>query len=93
MLCLLTESHLALEHGKLRRRDFEKLERLIERIPLRNHRSAVREDQLLQFMRHDKKVRKGRVRFVLPRTIGEVFVTEEIGEHAIRKALQYIATR
>ncbi|MEE9225104.1 MAG: 3-dehydroquinate synthase [Bacteroidota bacterium] len=92
LLGLLAEGRLALEQKKFSPSDFEKLRRLIERIPLRNHRSSLRQDQLLHFIAHDKKARKGRVRFVLPRTIGEVYVAEEVGEQDIRKALQYIGT-
>lgn len=92
LLGLLAEGRLALEQNKFSQSDFEKLERLIERIPVRNHRASFRQDQLLHFIAHDKKARKGKVRFVLPRTIGEVYIAEEVGEKEIRKALQYIGT-
>lgn len=90
LLGLLVEGRVALEQKKLSRKDFEKLERLIGRVPLRNHRSSLHQDLLLRFIVHDKKARRGRVRFVLPRTIGEVYVAEDVGEQAIRKALRYI---
>ena len=92
LLGLLAEGRLALEQKKFSPNDFEKLECLINRIPLRNHRSSLRQDQLLHFIAHDKKARKGRVRFVLPRTIGEVYVSEEVSEKEILKALRYIGT-
>jgi len=92
LLGLLAEGRIAMEQGKFSRGDFERLERLIERIPLRNDRSSLRQDQLLRFIAHDKKARKGKVRFVLPRAIGDVYIAEEIAEREIRRALQYIGT-
>jgi 3-dehydroquinate synthetase len=38
-------------------------------------------------MKHDKKILQGRVKFVLPRAIGEVFITDEVSQSVIESAL------
>ncbi len=43
--------------------------------------------KLIQFMEHDKKIIGGRVRFVLPRSIGEVFITDEVSPSLIENVL------
>jgi 3-dehydroquinate synthase len=43
--------------------------------------------KLVRAMKHDKKVLQGKLRFVLPRTIGEVFSTDEVSQSLIEKVL------
>jgi len=42
---------------------------------------------LVRAMKHDKKILQGKLRFVLPGTIGEVFITDEVSQSLIEKAL------
>lgn len=44
------------------------------------------DDQMMLHMRLDKKVKDGKIRLVLPTRIGEVIVTDEIPDDAIRRA-------
>ena len=44
-------------------------------------------DALLALMAQDKKVRDGRLRFILARAIGESFVTDEVPPETVRKLL------
>ncbi|RMD47869.1 MAG: 3-dehydroquinate synthase [Alphaproteobacteria bacterium] len=44
-------------------------------------------DGLIALMRQDKKVREGRIRFVLARDIGRAFVAEDVPEAAVRELL------
>lgn len=44
-------------------------------------------EKLLQAMKHDKKVRGGRIRMILPRAIGDVFITDEIDTNLIEEVL------
>jgi 3-dehydroquinate synthase len=43
--------------------------------------------RLIQAMRHDKKVWQGKMRFALLKSIGEVFITDEVSPSLIEKAL------
>ena len=44
-------------------------------------------DRLIDIMRRDKKARRGRMRFVVPRGIGDSFVSEEVPEDTLRSVL------
>jgi len=48
-------------------------------------------NQLLQVMRHDKKNKAGRMRLVLPRGVGDVFVADDVDPAAITDALRSIS--
>jgi 3-dehydroquinate synthase len=43
--------------------------------------------KLVEAMKHDKKIVGGRVRFVLPRAIGDVFVTNEVDLSLVEEVL------
>jgi len=45
---------------------------------------------LLQFIGSDKKAESGRIRFVLPRKIGEVEIVEDIESSVIKSAMKYV---
>jgi 3-dehydroquinate synthase len=44
-------------------------------------------NRLVRAMKHDKKILQGKLRFVLPRTIGEVFITDDVSQSLIEKVL------
>ena len=44
--------------------------------------------KIMQAMKHDKKVLRGKVRFVLPRAIGDVFVTGEVNSDLVEEVLR-----
>ncbi len=43
--------------------------------------------RLIQAMKHDKKILQGKLRFVLPKAIGEVFITDEVTPALIEEVL------
>ena len=45
-------------------------------------------DDILVALRSDKKVQSGKVRFVLPKRIGEAFVTDQVTDDSIRNVLE-----
>ena len=49
--------------------------------------SAIRADTILELAQADKKTVGGKLRFVVPRRIGEVFVSSEITDGMVREAL------
>jgi 3-dehydroquinate synthase len=61
---------------------------LLERLGLPTSATGLDPDLLLDAMRRDKKNRGGRVRFVLPRSIGRVELTDAPGETDIRAVIQ-----
>lgn len=47
-------------------------------------------DDILVALRSDKKVKEGKVRFVLPKTLGEAFVTDKVSDEVARGVLKTI---
>jgi 3-dehydroquinate synthase len=43
--------------------------------------------QVMQAMRYDKKVQGGKIRFVLPRAIGQVFITDDVSPAVVENVL------
>ncbi len=64
-----------------------RLKRLIQRAGLPTEFPGLDVDMVIQAMEHDKKIRHGRIRFVLPKSIGEVFVTDEVTPSLIEQVL------
>ena len=44
--------------------------------------------QVIQTMRYDKKVQHDKIRFVLPRSIGQVFITDDVSSVVVEKVLR-----
>ena len=66
----------------------ERINGLVERLRLPTKIENVNADDVMAFLRHDKKVHDGRVRFVLPRKIGDVIITDEVPDDVIRNTLK-----
>lgn len=49
--------------------------------------SKIETDDIITMLQTDKKVKAGSVRFILPKRIGEVFISEPIAESIVRKAI------
>jgi 3-dehydroquinate synthase len=47
----------------------------------------LKAEDIIQSMKHDKKIAGGRIRFVLLRSIGEVFITDEVSPSLVKQAL------
>ncbi len=62
--------------------------RLLERFGLPTRPEAWPVEQLLATMRSDKKALAGRLRFVLPRRLGEVELFDDVPEADVRAVLQ-----
>jgi 3-dehydroquinate synthase len=68
--------------------DVVRVERLIARTGLPTHIDAVSPETAHEFMRIDKKVQSGRIRLILLRKIGEVFITADYPESALERTLR-----
>ena len=83
-------SELARRLGWLDAGEAARIERLLKRAGLPVFSPSLGEARYLDLMAHDKKVEAGKLRFVLPRKIGEAVVT---GEVAASDAAAAIAAR
>jgi 3-dehydroquinate synthase len=67
-----------------------RLRRLLERFGLPVATPGLEPDRLLEAMTRDKKNQRGKVRFVLPRTLGEVELTDAPSLDDVRAVLNII---
>ena len=89
VLGMLAESKIALSLKMLSKEDFLRIEGLIAKFNPRDKLKNIDSKRLLQFIGSDKKVASGRIRFVLPRKIGEVEIVEDIESSVIKSAMTY----
>ncbi len=64
-----------------------RLENVIGRAGLPTKVPELKKEKIIQAMKHDKKVRKEKVRFVLLKSIGRVLVTDEVSPSLVEEVL------
>jgi len=91
---MLAANHIALARGTISAADVERVERLLDRLglPIRLDRPILA-TALLERMKRDKKVRDGKIRFVLPEGIGRVDVTDDVSEAEMVEAARAVGAR
>ena len=84
---LLMAAAMSRECGLVSGQDVDRLERLLERTGLPTRIEGVTPASALDHMRIDKKVKAGRIRLVLLRSIGDSFVSADYSEPALLRTL------
>ena len=64
-----------------------RLKSLLESAGLPTKMPGLDSDIIIQAMKHDKKITGGKVRFVLPKAIGEVFITDKVALSLVEEVL------
>jgi 3-dehydroquinate synthase len=75
---MLSASIIAKESGIFENAAVLRIRRLLKRAGLMTKMPKIETSKIIEAMTHDKKIVGGKIRFVLPRSIGEVFVTDEV---------------
>jgi 3-dehydroquinate synthase len=75
---MVAEAKISQRLGMLGAADAARLEKLLQQARLPVKMPELDKTRLMQAMAHDKKVRQGRLTFALLKSIGEVFVTNDI---------------
>ena len=84
---MLMAARLSERLGWLPADEGERLRALIERAHLPLTPPAIAPQRFLELMAVDKKATRGRTRFVLLRTLGEAFLTDDVPEDALMALL------
>ncbi len=84
---MLVEARISNRLGMLDNNDVTRLRNLTARAGLPTELPPLELTKLIQAMRHDKKVLQGKMRFALLKSIGEVFITDEVRPSLIEEAL------
>ncbi|MFH1031926.1 MAG: 3-dehydroquinate synthase [Chloroflexota bacterium] len=73
--------------GMLDKKSLARLKNVIVKAGLPVDMQGFDQDGLIKAMKHDKKVSQGKLNFVLPKSIGEVLIKDDVGLTIIEEAL------
>jgi 3-dehydroquinate synthase len=88
-LGMVAAARISKRLGILTRDEVVRIESLIAQAGLPTELPPLEQKKLIQAMGHDKKIQHGKVRFILPRTIGEVLVTDEVSQSLVEQVLSH----
>jgi len=84
---MLVAARISNKLGILDANEVARLKGVIARAGLPTELPSLQLEGLIQAMKHDKKILQGKLRFVLPKSIGEVFITDEVSHSMIEEVL------
>ncbi len=84
---MVAAGRIALRMGAFTADEARRIEGLLVRAGLPVNLPPYPVDQLMDIMKHDKKMRQGKLVFILPRAIGDVFVSEEVDPSLVASVL------
>jgi len=84
---MLAAARISSRMGFLDAAAISRLARLMERAGLQTRMPGLDTEEIMTVMQHDKKNIGGRIRFVLLRTIGQAFVTDEVNPALVEEVL------
>ncbi len=73
--------------GLLAESELVRLERVIARAGFPAELPNLEVARVVQAMKHDKKILRGKIRFILPRALGDVFITDEVSLALVAEVL------
>ena len=87
---LAAAAKLSRLRGWLKESEFDRVIRLIRRVHLPSNLSdlGLKPNAVIKAMEHDKKKKKGVLRFVLPKRLGQIVVTDKVKLAEIKQALK-----
>ena len=84
---MMAEARISNGLGRMKDEELHRLEDILKRAGLPTKMPELAPDRLLEAMQYDKKVVEGRIRFALPKHIGEAFISDNVSTSIIKKAL------
>ncbi|MFC1847235.1 3-dehydroquinate synthase [Chloroflexota bacterium] len=84
---MIAEARISNKMGILAKDELIRLEKLIGRAGLPTKIPSLQREKLIRAMQHDKKILQGKIRFVLPKSIGNVFITDEVNPALVEQVL------
>lgn len=84
---MLAAARISNKMGILDESESMRLKSVIEKGGLPTEMPSLKLEEVIQAMKHDKKVLKDKVRFVLLKSIGNAFITDEVSPHLVEQVL------
>ncbi len=84
---MLAAARISNKLGMFDKNELIRLKNVIAGAGLPTEVPSLQLERLIQAIRHDKKILQGKIRFVLSKSIGDVFITDEVSPSLIEQAL------
>jgi len=84
---MLAAAKISNQMGILAENEIVRLKKVIEQAGLPTELPNLKTGEIIKAMKHDKKVVRDKVRFVLLESIGKVFITDEVSPSLVEKVL------
>ena len=84
---MLVAARISNKMGILNQNELCRLESLLEKTGLPTKITSPKIEKLVSAMKHDKKVLKGKIRFILPKYLGRVFITDSVSLSLVEQSL------
>jgi len=84
---MLAAAKISNRMGILDQNEVLRLNRLIQSAGLPTKLPDLEVKDIVQTIKHDKKILRGKIRFVLPKLIGRVFITDEVSLSLVEQVL------
>ncbi len=90
---MVAASMIAKEMGMLDGTSVSRIKQLLEKLKLPTSIEGLRAERIIRSLRVDKKIREGKIKFVLPKKIGKVEVRDDVPLSMVRRVLKEIGCR
>ena len=84
---MLVAARISNKMGILDKNELTRLKGVIEKAGLPTGMPNLEVEKIIQAMKHDKKVLRDKIRFVLLKSIGSVFITDEVSPSLVEEVL------
>lgn len=85
---MIAEAGISRSMGTFGEGELKDLEKLLSAYGLPTRMPEIDKKRVLQAMQHDKKTAGGKIRFALPRNIGDVYITGEVDTATVKEAIE-----
>jgi 3-dehydroquinate synthase len=84
---MITTAKIAEKIGYFSSNEFMRLKNVLEHSGLPTGITKLNTAKIIEAMKHDKKIINGKIRFILPKAIGEVFISDEVDLSVVEEVL------
>jgi 3-dehydroquinate synthase len=91
LIGLLAEAHIAMHMKLLRPANFERILKMVRQVARQKNENVALEE-VMNHLSYDKKMKSGKVRFVLPTGIGKVVIRDDVSTKNIVDSMKFVAS-
>jgi len=85
---MIAAAKIAEKQGFFNNNELSRLRKALKGFGLPTEMPKINTGKIIKAIKHDKKITDGKVKFVLPKTIGEVFITDKIDFSMVEEVLR-----